>query len=440
MQPPTTSEHAPQSHGASHPRTAAASRFTGHWLTLARASWWLLTALSLAFFLSGLREHATKLALLWFTDTATPPAVVHDGLDQLGINPTLYAGYGLALYVARAAVFYLVGALLYWRKAHERMALLVAIFLVTLPVSDNNPSTLQALVKHAPMRGAVGLLLETVAFALLLWLLLLFPDGRFRPRWTVALAAGWLVAGIGSLFLPGSPLDMLAWPTAIFAGFIPSCLALAVGAQVWRYRRISGPAERQQTKWFALGLIITIIDFAVGNVLTEYRAIQWPAVSPTRFVLTDLLLYSVHNVAILAIPLAWTIAILRYRLWDIDVIINRALVYVSLTATLVVIYAGGVALSQSVVRAAIGETSNVAVAASTLAVAALFRPLRRWVQATVDRRFYRRKYDAARTLDAFGSTLRDETDLGRIQSDLLAAVQDTMQPAHASLWLRPLEE
>jgi hypothetical protein len=233
---------------------------------------------------------------------------------------------------------------------------------------------------------------------------------------------------------------MLAWPTALFAGFIPSCLALAIGAQVWRYRRASGPAERQQTKWFALGLTISMIDFAIGNVLTDYHSIMWPAVSPARFVLTDLLIYTVHNLAFLAKPLAWTIAILRHRLWDIDVIINRALVYVSLSVALALIYFGGVALSQSVVRAAIGETSNVAVAASTLAVAALFRPLRRQLQATVDRRFYRRKYDATRTLDAFGSTLRDETDLARIQATLLAAVQDTMQPAHASLWLRPLEE
>jgi hypothetical protein len=293
---------------------------------------------------------------------------------------------------------------------------------------------------HEPVRAAIGKFVEVVDFALALWLLLLFPDGRFRPRWTRVLAVCWLLVGAGSLFLPGSALDMQTWPTALDACFIPVCVLLALVAQVSRYQRISGPAERQQTKWFAVGLAIIMFDFAIiGNVLTPYLPLTWPAASPTRMLLADVLLYTEHNVAFLVFPLALGIAILRHHLWDIDVLINRALVYVSLSAILAGIYIGGVAGSQSVVQATIGETSNVAVAASTLAVAALFQPLRRRVQASVDRRFYRRKYDATRTLTAFGSTLRDETDLGRIQATLLAAVHETMQPAHASLWLRPLD-
>jgi hypothetical protein len=443
--PPTLTPELPKrgqpATASDRPRGAAATpELTGLWLLAGRGAWCALTLLSLVFLVWNLNSHYTRLAPLWFTTTPAPPAVVQAGLAHIGVSPGLYAGYGLALYIFRAAVFYLIGALIVWRKSPERMALLVACLLVTLTVGDVDPAVLHAMQDYAPVRATIGLVVELVGFALLLWLVLLFPDGHFRPRWTRALAACWLLVGIGSLFLPGSPLDLLAWPAPLFAGFIPVCIALAVAAQVWRYRRISGPVERQQSKWFAVGILVLLVDFAIGNVLTNAHALVWPTASPTHMLLADLLLYTEHNLAFLVFPLALAIAILRHRLWDIDALINRALVYVSLSAILATVYFGGVALSQSLVRAVIGQTSHVAVAASTLAVAALFQPLRRRLQAAVDRRFYRRKYDATRTLASFGGALRDETDLNRIQANLLAAVHDTMQPAHASLWLRPLEK
>lgn len=137
-----------------------------------------------------------------------------------------------------------------------------------------------------------------------------------------------------------------------------------------------------------------------------------------------------------AIPIAIGIAILRYRLYDIDLIINRTLVYGSLTTLLVLVYFGGVVGLQYVFRTVTGQGSTLAVVASTLAIAALFSPLRRWVQVFVDRRFYRRKYDARKTLETFSTTLRDETDLDALSDDLVGVVQDTMQPAHVSFWLR----
>jgi ADP-ribosylglycohydrolase len=139
------------------------------------------------------------------------------------------------------------------------------------------------------------------------------------------------------------------------------------------------------------------------------------------------------------VPVAVGIAILRYRLYEIDLIINRTLVYGAVTATMVAVYFGGVATTQAVFRALTGqqEQPQLAIVISTLVIAALFNPLRQHIQSFIDRRFYRRKYDAAKTLAAFSAKLRDETDLDALSADLVGVVRDTMQPAHASLWLRP---
>jgi hypothetical protein len=147
--------------------------------------------------------------------------------------------------------------------------------------------------------------------------------------------------------------------------------------------------------------------------------------------------YALNIATIPAIPVAIGIAILRYRLYDIDVIINRTLVYGSLTAILIALYLGGIVVSQRLFVILTGEKSTLAVVASTLVIAALFQPLRRRIQSFIDRRFYRRKYDAAKTLEAFSTKLKYETDLEALNDDLVGVVKETMQPAHVSLWLRP---
>ena len=278
-------------------------------------------------------------------------------------------------------------------------------------------------------------------------LFLLFPNGRPpSARWRPAV---WLVAAIGAgvfftlAFSPGeldeytypglpNPLgiggavgDALSVVESAGNGVLPIAILLSISSTIVRFRRSSG-RERLQLKWVAYTAALTAASFLVSFVLPDSVP---QAVQDAVFFL--------GVAAFAAIPVAVGVAILSSRLYEIDVVINKTLVYGSLTATLVLVYAGSVVLLQYLLRALTGQGSTVAVVASTLAIAALFGPLRRRVQALIDRRFYRQKYDAAKVLEAFGATLRDETDLDRLGAGLVAVTRETVQPAHDSFWLAP---
>jgi hypothetical protein len=251
----------------------------------------------------------------------------------------------------------------------------------------------------------------------------LFPDGRFTPRWTRWLTIGLIVFFVRPL-LPGEVSNGLLLLTQLI------CLPIGVYAQVYRYRRISTAAQRQQTKWAMFGLSAGMIGLLIVIcILALFPALYEPGT--LSYLVLDLMLYS----AVMLPPLGLGIAILRYRLYDIDVIINRTLVYGTLTVALALMYVGSVVLLRQLFAPLTGG-SEPAIVISTLMIAALFTPLRRRIQNIIDRRFYRRKYDAAKVLQAFSARLRDETDLDELTTDLLRVVDETMQPTHLSLWLR----
>jgi hypothetical protein len=195
-----------------------------------------------------------------------------------------------------------------------------------------------------------------------------------------------------------------------------------------RLRRARG-VERQQIKWFTYSGVVASSAALLTYTISEALGALWlKGVG-----------YVVMQVALIGMPISMGIAILRYRLYEIDLLINRTLVYGALTALLVAVYFGGVTATQAIFRTLTGqeEQPQLAIVVSTLMIAALFSPLRRRIQSFIDSRFYRRKYDAAKTLEAFSAKLRDETDLDALSDDLVGVVRDTMQPAHVSLWLRP---
>jgi hypothetical protein len=287
---------------------------------------------------------------------------------------------------------------------------------------------------------------------LAIYLLLLFPDGRLPSRrWRpLAWLSGLVIAllGVNSVLVPGeltelegvrNPFGLEGAPWLVDAEIVflllfVACILASAVSLILRYRH-SGGEVREQIKWIALaGSFVGLLLSTVLGLIIVAEGMRGSG-GPTPLWLQGLLFVMLLSFA--GVPVAIGFAVLKYRLYDIDLLINRALVYGSLTAMLALVYVGSVVGLQATLRALTGQESTLAIVASTLAIAALFNPLRRRVQAFVDRRFYRSKYDAARTLEAFNARLREETDLDALSADLVGVARATMQPEHVSLWLRP---
>jgi hypothetical protein len=306
------------------------------------------------------------------------------------------------------------------------MALFSAFALLMFGGAAFNSDVSEAAAAAYPALSLPVYLLEYVGQVAYTIFFYVFPDGRFVPRWARWLVLVWAVLLVPLVFFPRSPWNLLDGP--LFFGLIGG----AVLAQAYRYWRVSTPVHRQQTKWV---VFVTAVAGA-GLVGTSTLGTAVPAIEQSG-PLGQMIGTTLSEGFVLLIPLSIGVAMVRSGLYEIDIIINRTLVYGSLTATLVALYFGAIVALQRVFVFLTGQKSTLAVVASTLLISALFNPLRRRIQSFIDRRFYRRKYDAARTLEAFSAKLRDETDLEALNYELVEVVRETMQPAHVSLWLRP---
>jgi hypothetical protein len=282
------------------------------------------------------------------------------------------------------------------------------------------------------------------AGGLAVFLVLLFPTGRLASsRWKPLAWLNLVATVLGAIWVAFAPgpvdgLDPIQNPLGIdslggessavyLVEMLQATVGLAAAASLFVRQHRAGFEEQQQIKWFAYAASILIIGALLTSSIPDAMDAWW--VASVGFAL--------YIAGIVGLPVAVAIAILRHHLYDIDLLINRTLVYGSLTAMLAGIYFGVVVLLQQLFVFLTGERSTLAVVASTLAIAALFNPLRHRIQSFIDRRFYRRKYDAAKTLEAFSAKLREETDLDTLSEDLVGVVRETMEPAHVSLWLRP---
>ena len=397
------------------------SRRTAAWLA------WSLVVLSVALVVSGVALAQTM--------SSTAPELPYDRVVEAGFT------------LPSVLMFSIVGAIIASR--HSRNAIGWIFCTVGLVVGVGEFAGGYAETWLASSWGSQSLGQTAAWFASWWWtlvvlvpttfLLLLFPDGRLpSPRWRpVAWLAGLGISGfvVGYALEPGplgdfpqianpygvdSPVVRVATLAAsVVVGVCMVASAISVIVRARYARRI----ERQQIKWLAYGGAVVVGAIFVAGAISIW--------SETASI-------AVISLALLGLPVFTGVAIVRYRLYEIDLLINRTLVYGTLTGTLALLYFGGVATAQAIFRALTGQEQQpqLAIVVSTLVIAALFSPLRRRIQGFIDRRFYRRKYDARKTLEAYSAKLRDETDLDALSDDLMGVVRETMQPAHVSLWLR----
>jgi hypothetical protein len=387
--------------------------------------------------IAGLTLFSVTLRLTTLRSVCTAPPctlgqLTEDGvrtLQQQGLSLGAYAGITATLDVAATAAYLVVAFLLLRRKGTERMALFVGWWFVGLSLDIFLLPTFAgrwSLDRLVTLNYSLSIGIGLVVFAAL------FPDGRFVPgwmRWVVLVAA---VEEIPRVLFPSTPLSPDAWPAGVQAVEELGWVILIVGAQIYRYRRVSGPLERQQTKWVVLG----VAGVLAANMVAVFVPLLVPAAARPGS-LGRLASTALVDLAILATPLVIAIAILRHQLFEIDRLLNRTLVYGLLTVLLGGVYAAVVLVLGQLFGGIGAQPPSWAVAGATLAVAALFQPARRRIQRAVDRRFNRRKYNTASTIQAFSTRLRDQLDLDTLSTELLAVVDQTMEPTRVSLWLRP---
>ena len=358
-----------------------------------------------------------------------------------GISLNAYTAYTLICDLLITLLLLITGALIFWHRSAERMGLFVSILLITFGGLGVDVVHINALSVFSSSSGLLFLIYNFLnifggIIALLQWPALglffcIFPDGRFVPRWSWILPGLFLVQ-FGFYVLP-PPWNFLNWPPLLQLLEELLVYGSTITTQIYRYVFVASPMQRQQIKWLMLGFALTVFVFLPLESILQAQALHDPySLIPLSVPFTTMLDY-------LPIPLSISIALLRYQLWDIDILINRALVYGLLTLVLALVYAGLVFGAQTLLVGIIGHNDGIVIIGSTLILAVLFQPLRYRIQQVIDRRFYRRKYDAAKTLATFSTTLRQEVDLDDLSRQLVAVVQEAMQPAHVSLWLRRLE-
>jgi hypothetical protein len=405
----------------------------GRRLFVARLGWLTVFVLTVGLFLASIPAQYDTIVSL--SESDVDPAAVRASLEASGITVQFYAICLLSIAIVSTAVWVAVALVIFWRGADNWIALFGSLALLTFGTMSLPPS-LPAAADHS---SAVWLPIYLLAFLGTISLYafyLLFPSGRFVPRWTRWAVGLFAAHDVFYWLFPDSILDIASSLPPLDYAVLTTLACIAIGSQLYRYRYVSSLAERQQTKWVVFGMVsagLGTVAFEIpisGSPLGQFDPLPALAIQAGLFGTLSL------------IPLSIGVAIVYDRLWDIDIVIRRTLVYGTLTASLALVYFGSVALAENTFRALTneGKPPQLAVVVSTLVIAALFNPLRRRIKSLIDKRFYRSNYDARKTLEAFSATLSRETNLDALSDDLVTVVERTMQPAHVSLWLRPQKE
>jgi len=341
-----------------------------------------MVLLAVAIFVLGLWPSFEEFRTLSVYEDAGVRQITRANLAQLGLSVEFYAAYWLTLGAIFAVVCFAPAALIFWRMPEEPMALFVAVMLALLGVSYSGSA--QAVDALNPVLGWTGSVLEELRTLFIFLSFFLFPDGRFVPRWTRYVAAVLVVLTIPSALFPDSPFGSANWSGLFFMLYLSGWFVVGVFAQIYRYRRVSSPIERQQTKWVVFGLTVAIAGylgiFMLGVFFPTLEALEPGTIA-------DLLVFALgSHLFLLFIPLSIAMAILRYHLWHIDFIINRTIVYGSLSAVLTALFSLTDTLLQSMFFFTTGvEQSRIATFGSVIVIAVAFQPLRNRIQGGVNR-------------------------------------------------------
>jgi len=344
-----------------------------------------------------------------------------------------YPYVSIAIELAVMILFFISVLIIFLRSSNEWMTLILVGGLMTygiylLPALD-------ALMAAQPAVRMAGNALQAMGLASSLLFFYTFPNGRFVPRWTAGLLVFWGLWGLAWVFGPARPFNLsdpynfsLPMFTILMAWWLSG-----VAAQLYRYNKVSNPVQRQQTKFIVFGVTFAVVSYGLYVPIRE----ALPGNASYAFHLVGV---PIFLLCVALIPISITTSILRYRLWDIDFVIRRTVSYAALTAVLGLTYIGSIVLLTNLFRQLTGQTqSGMVTAVTTLALALAFQPARLRVQDFINRRYYRRKYDAENALAQFGESVSAEMDLNRLTNSLIGAVESTMQPQHVSIWLLPAE-
>jgi len=404
-------------------------------LSFARVVWIILVMLNIGVYVLGSILHYQDLETICNgsrlechdLDLVTPEDVPQLQADGLTLRE--WAIWNTGYRTIYALIFWGVAFLIFARKHDEWNGLLISFILFSFGTIS---ASQQALLAHYPAIGPIAKILSVLGYAMFPLFFATFPNGRVIPRVMWIPVILWSLYFMNEEFFKLIPRSSTTWEVVAAVGWF-SMFTSGAAAQIYRYKHASNEQERRQTKWvvFGIGTLVTCIFILYVTPLGRQ-------LEPTiTFSLNSLILLTITNLLFTIIPITIGIAILRYRLFDIDLIIRRTLLYSVLTLTLALAYFGSVVALQNLFTIVFKvDPGNFALVLSTLMIAALFTPLRHRIQEAIDRRFYRQKYDAEQVLAALGTTLRDEVDLDHVTKSILGVVEETMQPAQVSLWLR----
>ncbi len=412
-----------------HTQSGENSELRGRWLTLARAAWVTIALLTAILFLAGVPASFEYLQTACTEPTCDgpqpTPSMVRE-LSRLGLSVSLYAAFLVALDVVFALVCFALSGLIVWHRPTSQPPMLAALALITFG-AVTFPNVLNVLAEARPafaLPVAVAGYAGHVSFLMLFYL---FPDGSFVPRWTRPLALLWAVLGIPRYFAPGTPLDLHASP----AGFVPMYLGFlgtAIFAQVYRYRRVSRHDQRQQTKWVVFGFVAAMFTFLVFILVGSTLPPSLDE-NPFGFLVANAIMY----LSMLLIPVTIGIAILRYRLWEIDVIINRTLVYGSLTGIVIGLYVLIVGGLGAILQAR-GNLVISLVATGLIAVA--FQPLRDRLQRTVNRLMYGEREEPYRIIARLGRRLEATLNPLEVLQTIVHTLSEALRLPYAAIELK----